>query len=151
MLAAERKHELGIARAVGMRRGHLMRMFAFEGAMYAVIASAIGSVLGVGVGWLMVRVLGEAFAGQGFDIRFATSPENVVIAFCLGMVLTFAVVLISSWRVSRLNVVRAIRDIPEPDRKGRSVKGVLLALATPVAGALLTVQGLRRSRWGSTC
>ena len=31
MLAAERKHELGIARAVGMRRGHLMRMFAFEG------------------------------------------------------------------------------------------------------------------------
>ena len=148
MLAAERKHELGIARAVGMRRGHLMRMFAFEGAMYAVIASAIGSVLGVGVGWMMVRVLGEAFAGQGFDIRFATSPENVVIAFCLGMVLTFAVVLISSWRVSRLNVVRAIRDIPEPDRKGRSLKGVLLALATPVAGALLTVQGLGTEQTG---
>ena len=148
MLAAERKHELGIARAVGMRRGHLMRMFAFEGAMYAVIASAIGSVLGVGVGWLMVRVIGEAFAGQGFDIRFATSPENVVIAFCLGMVLTFAVVLISSWRVSRLNVVRAIRDIPEPDRKGRSVKGVMLALATPVAGALLTFQGLQAEQMG---
>ena len=148
MLAAERKHELGIARAVGMRRGHLMRMFAFEGAMYAVIASAIGSVLGVGVGWLMVRVLGEAFAGSGFDIRFATSPQNIVIAFCLGMVLTFAVVLISSWRVSRLNVVRAIRDIPEPDKKGRSVRGVLLALATPVAGAALTFQGLQAEQMG---
>src|SRR4028118_859766 len=148
MLAAERKHELGIARAVGMRRGHLMRMFAFEGAMYAVIASAIGSVLGVGVGWLMVRVLGEAFAGQGFDIRFATSPENIVIAFCLGMVLTFAVVLISSWRVSRLNVVRAIRDIPEPDSRGRTVKGVLLALLTPVVGAVLVLQGLRAGRLG---
>src|SRR5829696_5959073 len=106
MLAAERKHELGIARAVGMRRGHLMRMFAFEGALYALLASALGSVAGVGVGWLMVRVIGKAFAGSGFEISFATSPENVVIAFCLGMVLTFAVVLISSWRVSRLNVVR---------------------------------------------
>ena len=42
MLAAERKHELGIARAVGMRRGHLMRMFAFEGALYALLASALG-------------------------------------------------------------------------------------------------------------
>src|SRR4028118_2189079 len=62
MLAAERKHELGIARAVGMRRGHLMRMFAFEGAMYAVIASLIGSVLGVGVGW---RVGGGAGGGGG--------------------------------------------------------------------------------------
>jgi putative ABC transport system permease protein len=148
MLAAERKHELGIARAVGMRRGHLMRMFAFEGALYALLASALGSVAGVGVGWLMVRVIGKAFAGSGFTISFATSPENVVIAFCLGMVLTFAVVLISSWRVSRLNVVRAIRDIPEPDKKGRSVKGVLLALATPLAGAGLVWQGLQVEQTG---
>ena len=149
MLAAERKHELGIARAVGMRRGHLMRMFAFEGALYALLASAIGSVAGVGVGWLMVRVIGKAFAGhRASTISFATSPENVVIAFCLGMVLTFAVVLISSWRVSRLNVVRAIRDIPEPDKKGRSVKGVLLALATPLAGAGLVWQGLQAEQTG---
>jgi putative ABC transport system permease protein len=148
MLAAERKHELGIARAVGMRRGHLMRMFAFEGALYALLASALGSVAGVGVGWLMVRVIGKAFAGSGFEISFATSPENVVIAFCLGMVLTFAVVLISSWRVSRLNVVRAIRDIPEPDRKGRSVKGALLALTTPLAGAGLLWQGLQAEQMG---
>ena len=148
MLAAERKHELGIARAVGMRRGHLMRMFAFEGALYALLASALGSVAGVGVGWLMVRVIGKAFAGSGFEISFATSPENVVIAFCLGMVLTFAVVLVSSWRVSRLNVVRAIRDIPEPDKKGRSVKGVLLALATPLAGAGLLWQGLQTEQTG---
>jgi putative ABC transport system permease protein len=148
MLAAERKHELGMARAVGMRRGHLMRMFAFEGALYALLASALGSVAGVGAGWLMVRVIGRAFAGSGFEISFATSPENVVIAFCLGMVLTFAVVLISSWRVSRLNVVRAIRDIPEPDRKGRSAKGVLLALATPLAGAGLVWQGLQAEQMG---
>lgn len=148
MLAAERKHELGIARAVGMRRGHLMRMFAFEGALYALLASALGSVAGVGVGWLMVRVIGKAFAGSGFEISFATSPQNVVIAFCLGMVLTFAVVVISSWRVSRLNVVRAIRDIPEPDDKGRSVRGVLLALATPLAGAGLVWQGLQAEQTG---
>lgn len=148
MLAAERKHELGIARAVGMRRGHLMRMFAFEGALYALLASALGSVAGVGVGWLMVRVIAEAFAGTGFEIRFATSPENVVIAFCLGMVLTFAVVLVSSWRVSRLNVVRAIRDIPELDAKGRTLKGVLLALVTPVVGALLVWQGLQAEQMG---
>jgi putative ABC transport system permease protein len=148
MLAAERKHELGIARAVGMRRGHLMRMFAFEGALYALLASALGSVAGVGVGWLMVRVIGKAFAGSGFTISFATSPQNMVIAFCLGMVLTFAVVLISSWRVSRLNVVRAIRDIPEPDKKGRSIRGVLLAIATPLAGAGLVWQGLRADQTG---
>ena len=34
MLAAERRGELGIARAVGTRRGHLVQMFVFEGLAY---------------------------------------------------------------------------------------------------------------------
>jgi putative ABC transport system permease protein len=144
MLAAERKHELGIARAVGMQRGALVRAFAFEGALYALVASTIGSVAGVGVGWVMVRFLGRGFAGgsEDFQIVFATSPENVILAFCMGMVLTFIVVLISSWRVSRLNVVRAIRDIPEPDKRGRTVLGVIVAVLLPLAGAIAFWQGL---------
>ena len=138
MLATERKRELGIARAVGMQRSSLVQTFAFEGALYALIASAVGSVLGVSIGWVMVSLLGEGFAGGSDDFRiiFSTNPENVVLAFCMGMVLTFAVVLISSWRASRLNVVRAIRDIPEPDKKGRSVLGVVVAVVVPVAGAV---------------
>jgi putative ABC transport system permease protein len=138
MLAAERKHELGIARAVGMQRSNLIRAFAFEGALYSLVAGAIGSVAGVGVGWVMVRLLGQGFAGgsQGFRIVFSTSAQNVILAFCMGMVLTFAVVLLSSWRVSRLNVVRAIRDIPEPDTKGRSVQGAIVAVLVPLAGAI---------------
>jgi putative ABC transport system permease protein len=144
MLAAERKKELGIARAVGMQRSALVRTFAFEGALYALLASAVGSVAGVGVGWVMVRLLGKGFAGgsEDFRIAFATSPENVVLAFCMGMVLTFIVVLISSWRVSRLNIVRAIRDIPEPDERGRSLWGVLAAVLLPLAGAIAFWQGL---------
>jgi putative ABC transport system permease protein len=144
MLAAERKKELGIARAVGMQRSHLISAFTFEGALYALAASTIGSVAGVGVGWVMVRLLGKGFAGGEGDFRiaFASSPENVVLAFCMGMVLTFAVVLISSWRVSRLNVVRAIRDLPEPDRRGRTVWGVIVAVFLPLAGAIAFWQGL---------
>ena len=144
MLAAERKHQLGVARAVGMQRAALVRAFAFEGTLYALLASAVGSVAGVGVGWVMVRLLGGKFAGgdEDFRIVFAASPENAVLAFCLGMVLTFAVVLISSWRVSRLNVVRAVRDIPEPDKMGRSFWGVIVAVLLPLAGAVAFWQGL---------
>jgi putative ABC transport system permease protein len=144
MLAAERKHELGIARAVGMQRSNLIRTFAFEGALYALLASAVGSVAGIGVGWVMVRLLGKGIAGGNGDFRivFAASPQNVILSFCMGMVLTFAVVLISSWRVSRLNVVRAIRDLPEPDRRGRTLWGVIVAVLLPLAGAVSFWQGL---------
>ncbi len=152
MLAAERKRELGIARGVGMQRHHLVRMFTFEGTLYALVASAVGSVLGVGVGWLMVWVMGRAFSqfrdDFALDIAFAANPANIIIAFTLGMVLTFAVVLISAWRVSCMNVVRAIRDIPEPDKKGRTVWGVLLALLTLLSGGVATWQGLGNEEMG---
>src|SRR5215203_1784585 len=142
MLAAERKRELGIARAVGMQRFHLIRAFAFEGALYALAASTVGSIAGVGIGWVMVRLIGGGIAGEDFRISFSTSPRNVILAFCMGMVLTFVVVLISSWRVSRLNVVRAIRDIPEPDRRGRTVWGVIVAVLLPLVGAIAFWQGI---------
>jgi putative ABC transport system permease protein len=154
MLAAERKRELGIARGVGMQRGHLVRMFAFEGAIYALIASAVGSVAGVGVGWAMVKVIEAAisrFDGLGggeFDIAFAFEPKSVALAFLMGMVLTFFIVLISSWRVSRLNVIRAIRDIPEPESRRNSVRGWLLAAATPVVGAPSFWQGFEAEQMG---
>jgi putative ABC transport system permease protein len=108
------------------------------------VASALGSVAGVGVGWVMVSLIGRSFAGGDGDLRiaFATSPQNVILASCMGMVLTFAVVLVSSWRVSRLNVVRAIRDIPEPDKRDRTVWGVLVAVLLPLAGAIAFWQGL---------
>ena len=42
MLAAERRGELGIARAIGTRRRHLVQMFLFEGVAYDVVAAAVG-------------------------------------------------------------------------------------------------------------
>ena len=46
MLAAERRGELGIARAVGTRRAHLVQMFVFEGAAYDLVAAVVGARLG---------------------------------------------------------------------------------------------------------
>ena len=47
LLAAERRSELGMARAIGMRRGHVVRMLLFEGAVYDAVAAAAGHA-----GWL---------------------------------------------------------------------------------------------------
>jgi putative ABC transport system permease protein len=67
----------------------------------------------------------------------------VVLAYTMGTVLTFIVVLISSWRASRLNIVRAIRDIPEPSISRKTIRGLILAILLPVAGILLTIAGLQ--------
>ena len=42
-----------------------------------------------------------------------STPRSLVVAYCLGVVITFLAVVGSSWKISRLNVVAAIRDIPD--------------------------------------
>jgi putative ABC transport system permease protein len=51
MLAAERKRELGIARAVGMQRSNLIRAFAFEGALWRRPPSVASPVSGSAGSW----------------------------------------------------------------------------------------------------
>jgi len=50
MLAAERREEMGMARAVGTKRRHLIQQFLFEGYVYNLAAALLGIVLGVLVG-----------------------------------------------------------------------------------------------------
>ena len=75
MLAAERRGELGIARAVGTRRGHLVEMFTFEGAAYDVVAAVVGAILGAVVAFGMVYAMAKAFGAEdedaGLQVEFA--------------------------------------------------------------------------------
>lgn len=142
MLAAARKRELGIARAVGTQRGQVIRMFAFEGAVYALTASALGSLVGIGVGMGMVRIIAIAFGQTDLELSFSFRWQSLIIAYTLGMVLTFAVVIVSSWLASRLNIVRAIRDIPEPKIERKSRKSLIFTILLPILGLLMTVNGI---------
>jgi putative ABC transport system permease protein len=69
MLAAERRSELGIARAIGTRRGHLVEMFVFEGAAYDLVAALVGALLGAAVAYGMVAAMAQALDAEGFDME----------------------------------------------------------------------------------
>jgi ABC-type lipoprotein release transport system permease subunit len=112
MLAAERKPELGMARAVGTKRGHLVQMFMSEGMAYNLLAAAVGAALGVGVAFFIANIMAQIF-GDFFDIEPTFTVRSIVISYALGVSLTFVTVTFSSWRASNLNIVAAIRDLPD--------------------------------------
>jgi putative ABC transport system permease protein len=114
MLAAERKPEMGMARAVGTKRLDLVQIFLGEGMGYNLIAAAVGTGLGVLVSFGMSRIMAALFAQFDVNISPYVTPRTMIISYALGVVLTFITVTFSSWRVSQINIVRAIRDIPEP-------------------------------------
>jgi putative ABC transport system permease protein len=114
MLAAERKPEMGMARAVGTKRLDIVQTFMAEGMAYNIGAALAGALLGVLVAFVMSQVMASLFAQFDINISPHVTPRSLIISYALGVVLTFLTVTFSSWRVSFINIVRAIRDIPEP-------------------------------------
>jgi putative ABC transport system permease protein len=51
MLAAERRPEMGMARAVGTHRRQLIQQFVAEGSGYAILSGFVGAALGVAATW----------------------------------------------------------------------------------------------------
>jgi putative ABC transport system permease protein len=142
MLAAERRGELGIARAIGTRRGHLVQLFLFEGVAYDLIAALVGVVLGIAVAYGMVLLMASALGALGVDILYAVTPRSLVIGYALGVLLTLVVVAVSAWRVSVLNITTAVRNLPDPPRR-RTRRGWLGATVLLLLGCLLAVAGIQ--------
>jgi putative ABC transport system permease protein len=142
MLAAERRAELGISRAVGTRRGHLVQMFVFEGVAYDLGAAAVGAALGIAVAYGMVAVMANAFSASEFEVVRQFRPRSLVVAYTLGVLLTLVVVAVSAWRVSRLNIVAAVRDMPEPPARRTARRRVLTAAVAILAGLALFAAGV---------
>jgi putative ABC transport system permease protein len=143
MLAEERKPELGIARAVGFLRRDLLATFALEGTFYAVVAAALGALAGLGLGYVMVYFFDKVVPHGQVTVTFHFDLSSILTAFVAGTALTLVTILLASWRVSRLNIVRAIRDLPEPRTHERS-RAVLFA------GILVALAGLALTAWGFT-
>src|SRR5207247_1869545 len=74
-------------------------------------------------------------------VTFHSDPPDVTTSFVAGTPLTWVTILLASWRVSRLNIVRAIRDLPEPGTPEQS-RDVL------IAGILTSLAGLALKAWG---
>ncbi|MDF2739820.1 MAG: hypothetical protein K0S88_1187 [Actinomycetia bacterium] len=144
MLAEERKSELGMLRAVGMKRGRLVRSFIIEGTVYALVASLLGILIGLGVGRAVVVVAARIFSSfsdeDTFNLAFRFTPISLVNGFAMGFLIAFVTVTLTSIRISRVNIIAAIRDLP--NEGGRRLKRRWVALSTVAAaafGALSTV------------
>jgi len=141
MLASERRAEMGMERAVGTQRPQLIQQFVAEGSGYALVAGLVGAALGVlaaiGIAQGMKLIFG-AYA----PIEPYVTPRSMVVAYCLGVVITFLAVVGSSWKISRLNVVAAIRDIPDESSPARRLRTLVWAGLLLAGGALLTLMGV---------
>ena len=69
----ERRHELGLLRAVGMTRRQLRSSVRWESVIIALLGTLLGLVIGVVFAWAMVKAL----ADEGID-KFSVAPAQLL-------------------------------------------------------------------------
>ena len=122
VLAAERQSELGISRAVGQQRSDLIRQFVVEGLAYDLVAAAVGAALGVAAALLLAGTVLDLLVGSAnLNISPRVSPRSIAIGYTLGLVITFFTVTLAAIRISRINIIAAIRNLnlPKPRRESQ--------------------------------
>ncbi|WP_033202549.1 ABC transporter permease [Streptomyces wedmorensis] len=155
MLGEERKSQMGMVRAVGMKRSRLVGSFTLEGATYALLSAVPGVAIGVAVGWGVAVVAAQIFqgwsvGGSSIRIAFAVTPTSVLNGLAMGLLIAFAAILATSVRISRFNIIAAIRDLPTTP--GQRPRRRLLAVSSTLAVlcAFAAVPAVARSQPDAT-
>jgi len=109
-IAGERKREVGILRAIGARKSHIIRMFLSE----AFIISLTGGVIGIGLGHALISYLGADFhllsridAMTNFN---ATSVSVSLAGLGIGCLVCLLGALFPIMRLAALEPLLAIKE-----------------------------------------
>jgi len=105
----ERTTEIGIFRAMGFRRGHVMRIIFLEAGIIAGIAGILGYVLGFALTRILVPFFTEANHGHGVAVPF--DPVMAGIAFTLAVAIGLAASIYPALMASRLDPNEALRAL----------------------------------------
>src|SRR3989449_882531 len=105
------------------------------------LALLVQTVKADDIAYIMVYFFDKLVPHGDVVVTFHFDVSSIITAFVAGTALTWITILLASWRVSRLNIVRAIRDLPEPGTPERS-RDIL------VAGLLVAAGGLALTAWG---
>jgi len=149
MLAEERKPNLGVLRAIGWKRSSLRKAFRAEGVIYATTAAIAGAILGIGVGWVIVQLTRNILAGvnpeSDFELLLSVEPGSLLTAALVGLIIAMGAIWFTSWRISRLNIISAIRDLPEPKTRKSRLLVMLGGVAAMILGGAMLALGLSSS------
>ena len=110
LLADVRQQELASLRALGLRKSDARALFVQEGAVLAFLAGGLGSVVGLGLAWVIAVGFQSIFSSVGAQtFAFAWSMDSFLAGWIWGALLSLLLLASSSAYNAQLNIVRALR------------------------------------------
>ncbi|MBM4460785.1 MAG: FtsX-like permease family protein [Chloroflexi bacterium] len=137
-IVAERRHDIGMLRAIGASRGAIIGLIMSEGLVQGIAGTAIGLVLGYALGAIIMR--GAATMAQQFlSLKLGlpvVQPGLVIASVVLGVGVTLLAGLIPALTASRVAPLEVLRPMVG-DKAQRIGRGLTIAGAIMIVAALV--------------
>ncbi len=99
----ERRHEIGLLRAVGMTRSQVRTMIRWESVITSLFGAVTGVLLGIVTGVVIVISLNESGI-RGFTLPITSTIFILIGSFIIGVIAA----VFPAWRATRTNIISSI-------------------------------------------
>jgi len=106
MSVTERIREIGILRSIGTRKNEVLRMFIYEAVILGLVGAAIGAIMSLILGWLVVL----AMVGTTKYFFTFQSLIYVPMAMLIGIAICIFSGVYPAWRAANLDPIEALRS-----------------------------------------
>ncbi|MDD5142022.1 ABC transporter permease [Methanoregula sp.] len=106
MSVTERIREIGILRSIGTRKNEVLRMFIYEAVILGLVGAAIGAIMSLVLGWLVVL----AMVGTTKYFFTFQSLIYVPMAMLIGIAICIFSGVYPAWRAANLDPIEALRS-----------------------------------------
>ncbi|MFQ3649079.1 MAG: FtsX-like permease family protein [Gemmataceae bacterium] len=139
---AERRHDIGILRAVGATRGQIAQLFLLESLVMGVVGSSVGVPLGCFLSWLAIKPL------AGVISELLVPIENVSIqlpwwlmfaAILAGTLVAVLAALVPALQAAQEEPAHAVRRVPLHSTLGATLVHLAVVLLLLGAGTAAAV------------
>ena len=141
ILVVQRTRQLALLRCVGATRAQVFRQVLAEAVILGLVASGIGVLVGVGLGYGLVR-LNQAIQKQDTN-SFAVSLMAICLPLAIGFVVTVVAAVLPARRATRVAPLAALRPQLE------SVTATRAGVVRLVLGGLLLAAGTAGLLYGA--
>jgi putative ABC transport system permease protein len=139
---AQRRRQMALLRAIGASTKQVSRSVLVESLVIGLVASVLGAVVGVGLGWVLLQALGSL--SSGFDMALTVPTSVVVAGIAIGAINTLLAAYTPARRSASVAPIEALRD-SSIEQPARSRWRTLIGVVTLVVGVTMSISAVSRA------